>query len=109
MNKKISTSLMAGMVAFFNLTGIASAESVKWKLANPWPEKHPGTVAVQSFLDDVRARTNGTVDIEIIFLRSVGYKQGDLLRVLKQNVAEVSLFVPYYISSDAPYLQSRRA
>ncbi len=102
MRKQIFTLLMAGVFAMLSLTTIATAESVKWKLANPWPAKHPATAAIQKMLDEVRTKTNGTVDIEMLFLQSVGYKQGDLLRVLKQDVAQMSLFVPYYVSSDAP-------
>ncbi len=104
MRKQIATFVLAGVFALFSLTSMAVAESVKWKLANPWPDKHPATTAMLKMLDDVRAKTNGSVDIEIMFLGSVGYKQGDLLRVLKQDVAQMSLFVPYYVSRDAPLL-----
>ena len=104
MKKQITALALAGAFALFGLTATAMADSVKWKLANPWPEKHPATKAMLNMLDDVRAKTNGSVDIEIMYLRAVGYKQGDLLRVLKQGVAQISLFVPYYVSRDAPLL-----
>ncbi len=104
MKKQITTLVLAGVFALFGLTATAMADTVKWKLANPWPEKHPATKAMIKMLDDIRAKTNGSVDIEIMYLRAVGYKQGDLLRVLKQGVAQMSLFVPYYVSRDAPLL-----
>ena len=104
MRKQITLLVLAGALALFGLSATAMADSVKWKLANPWPEKHPATKAMIKMLDEVRAKTNGSVDIEIMYLRAVGYKQGDLLRVLKQGVAQMSLFVPYYVSRDAPLL-----
>ena len=104
MKKQITSIFLASVFALFSLTATAGAESVKWKMANPWPEKHPATKAMIKMFDTVRSKTNGTVDIQMMYLRSVGYKQGDLLRVLKQDVAQMSLFVPYYVSRDAPLL-----
>ncbi len=80
------------------------AQDFKWKMANPWPNKHPATEALIALIADVKARTGGKVDIEMVHLDAIGYKQGDLLRVIRQGVAEMGLFVPYYVGRDAPKL-----
>jgi TRAP-type C4-dicarboxylate transport system substrate-binding protein len=82
----------------------AHAEATKWKFANPWPNAHPATKKLNEMFDEINERAKGKLEIEMMFLSAVGYKQGDLLRVLKQNIASMSLFVPYYVSRDAPLL-----
>jgi len=82
----------------------AQAEAMKWKFANPWPASHPATKKLDEMLTEINERSKGKLEIEMMYLRAVGYKQGDLLRVLKQGVADMSLFVPYYVSRDAPLL-----
>lgn len=104
MTHRFLSATATAICLLFAVTVSAFAEPVKWKLANPWPEKHPATQAMIEMLDEIRAETDGTVDIEMMYLGAVGYKQGDLLRVLKQDVAQMSLFVPYYVSRDAPML-----
>lgn len=82
----------------------AQAEALKWKFGNPWPATHPATKKLDEMLTEINERSKGQLEIEMMYLRAVGYKQGDLLRVLKQGVAQMSLFVPYYVSRDAPLL-----
>lgn len=82
----------------------AGAQEFKWKLGNPWPHKHPATDALVALLADIKTRTGGKMEIEMVHLDAIGFKQGDLLRVIRQNVTEMGLFVPYYIGRDAPKL-----
>jgi TRAP-type C4-dicarboxylate transport system substrate-binding protein len=91
-------ALVLGLGAL--LTTPVQAENFTWKLANPWPAKHPATKAIVALLDDLRERSGGSLDIQMVHLDAIGFKQGDLLRVLKQGVREASLFVPYYVSRD---------
>ena len=103
--KRINSWLcLLGAVFMLGFAIPASAENVEWKMANPWPEKHPASKAIAALLADVEARTNGSVKIKAVNLKAIGFKQGDLLRVIKQGVTEASLFVPYYIGRDAPAL-----
>lgn len=103
--KRIKTWLcLLGAVLMLGVSAPASAANVEWKMANPWPEKHPASKAIAALLADVEARTNGSVKIKAVNLKAIGFKQGDLLRVIKQGVTEASLFVPYYIGRDAPDL-----
>ncbi len=105
MKSTIRAALAA--VAFCVATGISvplQAETLKWQFGNPWPDKHPASKALQQMFADVKEFSRGTLEIKNVSLRSIGFKQGDLLRVLKQGVTEVSLMVPYYISRDDPML-----
>jgi len=86
------------------VTSTAYSDNLKWKFGNPWPDKHPASKALKELFADVKAKTDGSLDIENVSLRSIGFKQGDVLRVLKQDVVEMSLFVPYYVSRDDPML-----
>ena len=89
------------------ITGFAvpsQAETLKWQFGNPWPDKHPASKALQQMFADIKEFSGGTLEIKNVSLRSIGFKQGDLLRVLKQGVTEVSLLVPYYVSRDDPML-----
>ena len=100
---KVVFAAMA-LVMVAGLSAPAQAETLKWQFGNPWPDKHPASKALVALFDDVAKRSGGTLQIKNVSLRSIGFKQGDLLRVLKQGVTEVSLLVPYYISRDDPML-----
>ena len=104
--KRTLTALAAtfAMVVGLALSAPAQADTLKWKFGNPWPDKHPASKALIALFADVKARSGGTLDIQNVSLRSIGFKQGDLLRVLKQGVVEMSLLIPYYISRDDPML-----
>ncbi len=105
MKRRLTAFVAAiAMVMGFVLSGPVQADTLKWKFGNPWPDKHPASLALKELFADVKARSGGTLDIENVSLRSIGFKQGDLLRVLKQGVVEMSLLVPYYISRDDPML-----
>ncbi len=100
---KVLSALLGGALVL-GVGANALAENVSWKMANPWPEKHPASKAIATLLADVEKRTNGSVKIKAVNLKAIGFKQGDLLRVIKQGVTETSLFVPYYVGRDAPDL-----
>jgi TRAP-type C4-dicarboxylate transport system substrate-binding protein len=100
---RLRVAAVAALLAVATATA-AVAQDVKWKMANPWPNKHPATDALVALLADVKARTGGKVEIEMVHLDAIGYKQGDLLRVIRQGVTEMGLFVPYYVGRDAPKL-----
>jgi TRAP-type C4-dicarboxylate transport system substrate-binding protein len=105
MNKYLTlTGTLFCLIFGVGLSAPLQADELKWKFGNPWPDKHPASKALVALFADVKARTGGSLDIENVSLRSIGFKQGDLLRVLKDDVVEMSLFVPYYISRDDPLL-----
>ena len=109
MRTRVFSVLFAALTAVLTLSlsvssGPAQAQGMKWKFANPWPATHPATKKLNEMLTEINERSKGQLEIEMMYLRAVGYKQGDLLRVLKQGVADMSLFVPYYVSRDAPLL-----
>ena len=109
MRRRTFSNLLAVFTAALTLTlgaigQPAHAEAKKWKFANPWPATHPATKKLDQMLAEINERAKGELELEMMYLRAVGYKQGDLLRVLKQGVADMSLFVPYYVSRDAPLL-----
>ena len=109
MRRRMFSILFAALAAALTLSlsfasAPAQAQGMKWKFANPWPATHPATKKLNEMLTEINERSKGQLEIEMMYLRAVGYKQGDLLRVLKQGVADMSLFVPYYVSRDAPLL-----
>lgn len=109
MRTRVFSILFAALTAVLTLSlsaisDSAQAQGMKWKFANPWPATHPATKKLNEMLAEINERSQGQLEIEMMYLRAVGYKQGDLLRVLKQGVADMSLFVPYYVSRDAPLL-----
>jgi TRAP-type transport system periplasmic protein len=82
----------------------AQADTYRWQFTNAWPAKHPATGALQGILDGIRDRSDGRLQIEMVHLDAIGFKQADLLRVMRQGVSETGLFVPYYVRRDAPKL-----
>ena len=105
MNKYLAVAaIFSCLVVGVGFSTPLQADALKWEFGNPWPDKHPASKALIELFADVKARTGGSLDIQNISLRSIGFKQGDLLRVLKDNVVQMSLFVPYYISRDDPLL-----
>lgn len=80
------------------------AQDFKLKVGNPWPNKHPATEAMNELFADIKARSGGRMQLEMIHLDAIGFKQADLLRVVRQNVVDIVLFAPYYVARDAPKL-----
>lgn len=103
-----SRLLLAAAIAAFTVFGgglpAADAQDLKLRVGNPWPNKHPATDAMNDLFADIKSRSGGRLQLEMIHLDAIGFKQADLLRVVKQGVVDMALFVPYYIGRDAPKL-----
>ncbi len=102
---RLASLAAAAALVTIGLSGPAAmAQNITFKLANPWPNKHPATAAIIALLADIKTHSNGRLQIEMVHLDAIGFKQADLLRVIRQGVAEMGLFVPYYVGRDAPKL-----
>lgn len=102
--RKIAMAAVASAGLVTAGLGAAHAETYEWQFGNPWPANHPATGALTQILDEIRARSDGRLDIQMVHLDTIGFKQADLLRVIDQGVTEMGLFVPFYVRRDAPML-----
>ncbi len=94
---------------FAALLGLAAAapvdaQTVKWKLGSSTGPQDQQTQDLMKYAAAVRERTGGKLDIEVVAIETLGFKNVDSLRVLKQGVLEAMHIVPYYLFRDAPAL-----
>jgi TRAP-type C4-dicarboxylate transport system substrate-binding protein len=80
------------------------AQTIKMKLGSPVAAADPGTLRLQNIAADIKARTAGRLDLEVVAIDTLGFKNADSLRVLKQGVIEAMQLIPYYLSRDVPAL-----
>ncbi|MBM4073995.1 MAG: hypothetical protein FJ271_34550, partial [Planctomycetes bacterium] len=82
----------------------AGAEAIKWKLGSALPPGHITNDAMIDYTKRVKQRSGGEIDIELVPLDAVGFKEADLLRVLKQGVMDATFFAQFYAFRDDPLL-----
>ena len=82
----------------------AQAQVVHWKLGSAVGPQDIMTLDLQKFAAAVKERSGGKLVLEVVPIETVGFKNDDSLRVLKQGVMQAMLLVPYYLYRDAPSL-----
>ncbi len=82
----------------------AMAQTVKWKLGSSVGPQDPTTLDLLRYAAAVKERSKGKLELEIVPIETVGFKNVDSLRVLKQGVMQAMHLVPYYLFRDAPIL-----
>jgi len=92
--------VMAGLAAM----GPAAAQTVKWKLGSAVGPQDISTIELQRYAAAVKERSGGRLELDVIPIETVGFKNVDSLRVLKQGVMQSMLLTPYYLFRDAPAL-----
>lgn len=85
------------------LTG-AQAQSLKMKVGSPVGPSDVGTTRMVALADDIKRRTNGRLELEVVAIETIGFKNVDSLRVLKQGVLDGMMLLPYYLGRDVPQL-----
>ena len=80
----------------------ASAAEFEWKLTHTWTEGRAETKQIQAFADVVNAKSEGRLVITPYPGGSLGIKQADSLRSLRQSSVEAAALYPGYLGRDAP-------
>ena len=90
--------------ALFALAQTAQSAEVTWKLGSSVGPQDPTTLNLREFAQRVLKRSNGRFEIEVIPIETLGFKNVDSLRVLKQGVLDAMNIVPSYVTRDEPLM-----
>lgn len=96
-------SVLAGL-ALLMTTGAAGAAEVEWRLGSSVGPNDPSTLLFQELAERVAKRTDGRFEIEVIPIETLGFKNVDSLRVVKQGAIDAMALVPYYVTRDEPMM-----
>ncbi|MCL4744001.1 MAG: TRAP transporter substrate-binding protein DctP [Burkholderiaceae bacterium] len=97
-------SLLAVLATAVVSTGLAQAADVNWRLGSSVGPKDPTTINLQELAKRVDTKSGGRFKIEVVPIETIGFKNVDSLRVLKQGVLEAMNIVPYYVVRDEPLM-----
>lgn len=96
-------SLIFG-IALIIATGSVQSAEVEWQLGSSVGPKDPGTLRMIELAQRVDKKSGGRFKIEVIPIETIGFKNVDTLRVLKQGVLDAMYIVPYYVVRDEPLM-----
>ena len=86
------------------LAGTASAAEIEWKLGSPVGPQDLGTLYLEDYAKRVGERSGGRMEIEIIPIETLGFKNVDTLRVIKQGVVDAMYIQTFYVTRDEPLM-----
>lgn len=92
------------LLSIFLIGEAASTEIIHLKAHGIVPETRPIAKYLSEYCQRVSERTKGTLQIKPFFAGSLGVKDADILRLLKDGFVDVSLVYAGYLSRDAPDL-----
>lgn len=98
-NKWIGT-LVLGLAA----VACAQAQTVKMRIGSAVSPADTGTLRLVALAEDIKKRSGGKLELEVVSIETIGFKNVDSLRVLKQNVLDGMMLIPYYLGRDVPQL-----
>jgi TRAP-type C4-dicarboxylate transport system substrate-binding protein len=90
--------------AFFAMLTISNAAEVEWKLGSSVGPQDDGTRMLQKLADRVLKTSGGRFELEVVPIETLGFKNVDSLRVLKQGVIQAMWLAPYYLTRDEPLM-----
>lgn len=96
--------LIATAAAMLVMALNASAAEVQWRLGSSTGPNDDGTIVLQQLAERVDAKSQGRFKIEVIPIETLGFKNVDSLRVLRQGVIEAMGLIPYYLTRDEPLM-----
>ncbi|MCP5368567.1 MAG: TRAP transporter substrate-binding protein DctP [Hyphomicrobiales bacterium] len=102
--KRTLTTLVTAAALAIGLTCGAGAADVKWRLGSSVGPKDPQTVRLLDLAERVKEKSGGRFEIEVIPIETIGFKNVDSLRVLKQRALDAMFIVPYYVVRDEPMM-----
>lgn len=98
----IRTSVWLAATALGLVAGQASAETVKFRVADVYPTTHPvSNTTVKVFMEDLKQRLGDKIEFEYYPAEQMG-KGKDLLALTQQGVVDIGLVVPSYVSDKLP-------
>lgn len=106
MKKQILTAL-AGvtLVLGFHSAAEAQQQSFRWKYFAGIPSTHDYNAKhIIPALANIKARTNGNLDIRFVFVAETPFKIGDALIVVRDGQAEMASWIPTTTSGTYPAL-----
>lgn len=83
-----------------------AAEKVVWKFAYTQPANSPGAKQIREMFDEIRTLSKGRLDIQWMDAVAAGFNPADGLRIIKQKVAEATVFNRAYLGRDEPLLKA---
>ena len=96
-------ALAIGAVLAMGL-GMAQAADVKLTLGSSVGPNDPTTIQFQELAKRVAEKSGGRMEIEVISIETLGFKNVDSLRVVKQGAIDIMALVPYYVTRDEPMM-----
>ena len=93
-------SLFAVLATVVASAGLAQAADVNWRLGSSVGPKDPTTLNLQELAKRVDQKSGGRFKIDVVAIETLGFKNVDSLRMLKQGVLEAMNIVPYYVVRD---------
>lgn len=100
----VSKWMIGGLSA--SLLSVSVAQAAEWRFNNFLPENRPETKQLEQFAADVKAKTDGEVDIKVFSGSSLGLKNTDVLRFLPRGAVDMSLAWANYLGRDAESLST---
>ncbi|USD64304.1 TRAP transporter substrate-binding protein DctP [Vibrio sp. SCSIO 43136] len=97
--KKASQWILGGVSA--TLLSMSVAQAQEWRFNNFLPETRPETKELEQFAAEVKAKTDGEIDIKVFSGGSLGLKNTDVLRFLPRGAVDMSLAWANYLGRDA--------
>ncbi|WP_217702277.1 TRAP transporter substrate-binding protein DctP [Vibrio hepatarius] len=102
--KNLTKFILGGVSA--SLLSMSVAQAQEWRFNNFLPETRPETKELEQFAADVKAKTNGEIDIKVFSGGSLGLKNTDVLRFLPRGAVDMSLAWANYLGRDAESLST---
>ena len=103
MKRKLA-GLMAAAAIAWTPVGPAAAADVEWKLGSPVGPQDLATKYLENYASRVEERSGGRMAIEVIPIETLGFKNTDSLRVVKQNVVDAVYLQTFYVTRDEPLM-----
>ena len=102
--KRNIASLVAATAIAWATVGPAGAADVEWKLGSPVGPQDLATKYLEDYASRVQERSNGRMAVEVIPIETLGFKNTDSLRVVKQNVVDAIYVQTFYVTRDEPLM-----
>ena len=102
--KRQIASLVAATAIVWSAAGPAGAADVEWKLGSPVGPQDLATKYLENYASRVQDRSGGRMAIEVIPIETLGFKNTDSLRVVKQNVVDAIYVQTFYVTRDEPLM-----
>ncbi|MBK7261643.1 MAG: TRAP transporter substrate-binding protein DctP [Rubrivivax sp.] len=97
-------SILAVLAALVMAAGTSQAADVTWRLGSSVGPKDTTTLQLEDLAKRVGQKSGGRFKIDVIPIETIGFKNVDSLRVLKQGVVEAMNIIPYYVVRDEPLM-----